>query len=531
MSLYQKYRAKKFSEILTQGHVKSILQSSLKTNSFGHAYLFVGTRGTGKTSLARIFARALNCQNLDLLKETGEPCNECQSCILSLNGSHTDIIEMDAASNRGIDEVRSLKESVDFLPSIGKYKVYIIDEAHMMTKEAFNALLKTIEEPPKHIVFIMCTTELFKLPATIISRSQVFELRNASIDEIVAKIDVILKAEGADIDNDAKRMIAKLGKGSFRDTESILEKLIGSAKDKLLDLDGVVTALGLSSIMLIENVKKVLYTKDLKVLQSILENELDEGSISNFNHQLAESVYEDIVESLASNQVDAYKYEIFDFLASVDKELRNTTNPKLLYIAKLLNYVKNYSGPGYIVTASNHSPASQNQSSQPALSVPSSTNSAEGEIDSITTERMKKNPSELLRERLKRTPQSGDGERNLPNSNSETSKSKVISKIDFLNFMKDKNSYLFRFFSSHEFQIGDDKIIVQAEKQMEKDLMMRTQTLDIINIFAEKFGTNLRLEIGDPKIDMRKKEEKVVAEIQKKVEDLGDDELENIFKV
>ncbi len=237
MSLYQKYRAINFEEVLTQSHVTDTLQAALKNSNHGHAYILVGTRGTGKTSIARIFARALNCINDKHVNENGEPCNQCESCILSLKSSNIDIIEMDAASNRGIDEVRNLKESVDYLPSNGKYKVYIIDEAHMMTKEAFNALLKTIEEPPKHVVFVMCTTEIFKLPPTILSRSQVFELKPASIVQIVSKIDKILQNEGAEIEEEGKRIIAKLGKGSYRDTESILEKVIINGSGKIISID------------------------------------------------------------------------------------------------------------------------------------------------------------------------------------------------------------------------------------------------------------------------------------------------------
>jgi DNA polymerase-3 subunit gamma/tau len=527
MSLYQKYRAKKFSEILTQTHVKDVLQNSVKNGSFGHAYLFVGTRGTGKTSLARIFARALNCQNLDHVKETGEPCNECESCTFSLNSSHTDIIEMDAASNRGIDEVRNLKEAVDFLPSIGKYKVYIIDEAHMMTKEAFNALLKTIEEPPKHIVFIMCTTELFKVPPTIVSRSQVFELRNASIDEIVAKVTHILEHEGVDIDHEGKKLIAKLGKGSFRDTESILEKVIHSANEKKLDLDGVVSALGLSSVMLIDAVKRSVYEKNLKTLQATLQNELDEGSVTTFNYQLAESIYQDIVENLAENQIDAFKYEVFDFLASIDKELRNTTNPRLVYIAKLLNFLKNYSGSSMVMVST---PAVQMQAA-PAQQTPQSGNVyTDDEPTPINPERMKKNPSELLRARMKRTGTDGAGDAASQSSEPSAPPQKYVSKIDFLNYMKEKNMFLFRFFSTHEFQIEKHRLIVDVERKLEKDLLLRTQTIDLISTFSAQHGVELKIEFGEPKIDMRRSEEKQVAEIQKTVADLSEDEIGKIFK-
>jgi DNA polymerase-3 subunit gamma/tau len=521
-SLYQKYRSQTFAEILTQKHVVDILQSSVKNRSFGHAYLFVGTRGSGKTSLARIFARAINCQNEDFVNKNGEPCNECESCTLAISGSHTDIIEMDAASNRGIDEVRNLKEAVDFLPTIGKYKVYIIDEAHMMTKEAFNALLKTIEEPPKHVIFIMCTTELFKVLPTIISRSQVFELKHASIDEIVSKIDLILSKEGLEIDLPGKRLIAKLGKGSFRDTESILEKVINSSTSKDLKIEEVTDILGLSSIVLIDKVKEGIYGVDISKVQSILEDELDEGAISNFNYQLAESIYADIVDSLSGENKNALQFEAFDFLVSVDKDLKNTTSPKLLYIAKILNFLKKYTD---IPAVAMHSVGAQNFESAPQQSktdqdpVTDIVPAPEQDISKI-----KHNPAALLRQRTQAAQKTTAAPKVVEQHQETVDKPAFISKFDLLDFLKTKNTFLYRFFSSHNFEIQEGKIIIDAKRPMEKALLGKPQTVELINTFASEHGTVLKIDFGDVSAVSAQEDKK------KNVEDLSEEEAKNIFK-
>ena len=172
--LYRKYRPKSFSEIVGQDHVKKILTNALKMGRIAHAYIFAGPRGTGKTTTARILAKSLNCEN----RKDAEPCNQCQSCISIDEGTFMDVVELDAASNRGIDEIRRIREGAGYRPIEGKYKVYIIDEVHMLTKEAFNALLKTLEEPPEHVVFVLATTNLEKVPPTIVSRCQVLEFKN-----------------------------------------------------------------------------------------------------------------------------------------------------------------------------------------------------------------------------------------------------------------------------------------------------------------------------------------------------------------
>lgn len=226
LALYRKYRSGNFSEVIGQDHVVKTLTAALSSGRLRHAYLFTGPRGVGKTSVARLLARALNC--------TGEPkpCNECANCLTAINSS-LDIIEMDAASNRSIDAVRDLRDKVGLAPSQGIFKVYIIDEVHMLTTEAFNALLKTLEEPPAHAVFILATTEAHKLPETIVSRTQAFMFKPITTADIVAQLGKIAASEKIQVSPDALDIIAGAAKGGFRDAISLLDQLSGSGKETI----------------------------------------------------------------------------------------------------------------------------------------------------------------------------------------------------------------------------------------------------------------------------------------------------------
>jgi len=219
---YTKYRPQVFSEISKPNDVAAALSTQVKSGRTVHAYLFVGPRGTGKTTTARILAKALNCTDL---KANGDPCDVCDNCTGIKSGSFFDLIEIDAASNRGIDDIRELKEKIKLAPSAGKNKVYIIDEVHMLTPEAFNALLKTLEEPPACVTFILCTTEIHKVPATIKSRCQVFKFKRATIDQLVEKLHNIVKNEGVKVDEQDLKQIAKAAHGGFRDAETILQQV------------------------------------------------------------------------------------------------------------------------------------------------------------------------------------------------------------------------------------------------------------------------------------------------------------------
>ena len=229
MALYRTYRPKTFEEVIGQEHITKTLQNQIMNGHIGHAYLFTGTRGTGKTSVAKIFARAVNC----LDPQNGSPCGKCANCLKLQNDNDINVIEMDAASNNKVDDVREIREKVKFMPVDVKYKVYIIDEVHMLTDSAFNALLKTLEEPPKHIIFILATTEVHKLPQTILSRCVRFDFRLVSVKELMAHIEKIFKKEKIECDEESLKLIATAGEGSVRDTLSIADSIASYCQGKI----------------------------------------------------------------------------------------------------------------------------------------------------------------------------------------------------------------------------------------------------------------------------------------------------------
>lgn len=240
IALYREWRPTRFADVVEQEHVVKTLRYSVGTGRIAHAYLFCGTRGTGKTTMAQILSRAVNCLN----PKDGEPCNECEVCREILSGSSVDVLEIDAASNNSVDNVRSIRDEVIYAPTKAKRKVYIIDEVHMLSTGAFNALLKTLEEPPEHVVFILATTEPHKLPATILSRCQRFDFRRISQESIVRQLDKISSAGGISIDADAAKLIARMSDGAMRDAISLLDQCM-SMGNKTISYDDVLSVVGI----------------------------------------------------------------------------------------------------------------------------------------------------------------------------------------------------------------------------------------------------------------------------------------------
>jgi len=279
-----KWRPKNFDEIIGQPHVVSTLKNAIQKNRLAHAYLFAGPRGVGKTSTARILAKALNCKD----GPTVSPCLKCAPCIEISEGRSLDCIEIDGASNRGIDEIRVLRENVKFAPTAGKFKIYIIDEVHMLTQEAFNALLKTLEEPPAFVKFVFATTQPHKITPTILSRCQRFDFRRISAMEITAQLEHITASENIDLDKEVLFAIAKSSDGSLRDAESVLDQLISFSKTKI-SLKDVVSVLGLVEQDALFEITDKIIQKDAKAVLGLLDNLIDNGKdISVFIPSLIE---------------------------------------------------------------------------------------------------------------------------------------------------------------------------------------------------------------------------------------------------
>ena len=279
ITLYRKYRPSSFSEVSGENEIVKSLKLSLKNKSMAHAYLFSGPRGVGKTTIARLIAKGVNCLNLG---EDGEPCNECKNCKAINEGRFSDLIEIDAASNRSIDEIRSLKEKINYQPVEGLKKVYIIDEAHMLTKEAFNALLKTLEEPPAHVMFILATTELEKILPTIISRCQRYDFKPLDLEEMKAGLEYILKEENLSMADDVYPVIYENSSGSMRDSISILERLIVTANGKEIDLKIAEDTLGITPSSRI----KIFLNKILNENEYDIINELESLANESFDIEL-----------------------------------------------------------------------------------------------------------------------------------------------------------------------------------------------------------------------------------------------------
>ena len=274
LALYRKYRPSNFENLIGQEHIVKTLVNQIKNDRLGHAYLFTGTRGTGKTSAAKIFAKAINCQN----PINGSPCGKCSSCMAILDPSNIDVIEIDAASNNGVNEIRDLREKVQYPPVSCKYKVYIVDEVHMLSVPAFNALLKTLEEPPKHAVFILATTEVHKIPATILSRCMRFDFRLIAVEKIAELLENIFNEENKEYEKEAIFAIAKAGEGSIRDALSIAELAL-SYSDGKLTYNQVNEILGTTNFnILAELIKSVISSDSGKVLQ-IINNFTSDGKI------------------------------------------------------------------------------------------------------------------------------------------------------------------------------------------------------------------------------------------------------------
>ncbi len=270
--LARKWRPQRFSEVVGQDHVTITLRKAVEKNRLAHAYLFAGPRGCGKTTTARILAKVINCEN----PSGSEPCNECASCIAINEGKHMDVIEIDGASNRGIDEIRDLRERIGYAPSQGKSKIYIIDEVHMLTPQAFNALLKTLEEPPPHVYLIFATTEPQKVPATILSRCQRFNFKRLEQSEIVGQLKKICTSEGIEFDEDALVLISRSAEGSMRDAESLLDQCISASEGKV-DLPLVRSVLGLVDSGIIEELLLAICERDRKQTLSIVDRVVSSG--------------------------------------------------------------------------------------------------------------------------------------------------------------------------------------------------------------------------------------------------------------
>lgn len=325
IALYRKYRPTTFDNILGQENVTKILKNQIKQKKISHAYLFSGTRGTGKTSAAKVFARAINCLN----PKDGEPCNECEVCKSILEGNTSDVVEMDAASNNSVENIRQIRQEVAYATIDVKYRVYIIDEVHMLTTSAFNALLKTLEEPPENVVFILATTEQHKIPVTILSRCLRFEFNRISTECIIERLKYVLGKENIAYDEDALEYIAKLADGGMRDALSILDRCISEMKDKL-NVQDIQKIVGTIDKEIISNIADAIINYDGIKANENIDLVIKKGKdLRQLVYELDEEFLDRLIKEKDNNQRKRFS-TIIDRLSKLDSDLRQSPRPAIV---------------------------------------------------------------------------------------------------------------------------------------------------------------------------------------------------------
>jgi DNA polymerase-3 subunit gamma/tau len=334
-TLYRKYRPDRFAELSGQEHIKKLFGNSLTEEKFSHAYIFAGPRGTGKTTVARIVAKRLNCLN----PKNNEPCNECEQCLSITNGSHLDVIEMDAASNRGIDDFRAIRDKVAYKPAQGKYKIYIIDEVHMLTNEAFNAILKTLEEPPEHAVFILATTNPEKIPDTILSRCQIIPFRNLTRTDIKEHLTKISKYEGYDIEEDVFQYIAKRAKGGMRDAMVLLEQVMRFLpKDEVIKKAIVLSVLGGVDEDRFDNFISLIKNNAVEEIISFSDSLYDDGiNFGVFLDGLTDYILETLFK--IDNSIEKkINLKIAKKSTDLSREIRYSDTPNIVFSVDFIDF-------------------------------------------------------------------------------------------------------------------------------------------------------------------------------------------------
>ena len=332
-ALYRKFRPLKFEDMVGQEHITRTIRNQIVAGRVGHAYLLTGGRGTGKTTTAKILARAINCLN----PQDGEPCNECEICKAALSGSLTDIVEMDAASNNSVDDIRAIRDEVNFLPTLAKYRVYIIDEIHMLSTGAFNALLKTLEEPPAHVKFILATTEPQKLPATILSRCQRFDFRKISNSDISKRLEYVCKQSNIEITKEALKLISILAEGAMRDALSILERCLQEGNNKI-DENLVKDLVGIPKLTFISQIMKALVQQDIETVLKTMDQIIEEGKdLQNLLWELIKYT-KDILVWKTTQNLEIYNE---DELKQIEEIAKQISKERLLQMIYTLSELEN----------------------------------------------------------------------------------------------------------------------------------------------------------------------------------------------
>ena len=526
--LYRKYRPDSFDSVVGQDYTVKMLRNAIITGKNAHAYIFTGPRGTGKTSSAKIFAKALNCEH----PVDGNPCGECISC-KSFNES-PDIIEIDAASNNGVDEIRELINNVKLVPSNSKYKVYIIDEVHMLTTSAFNALLLTLEEPPSHVVFILATTDIQNVPITILSRCQRFDFKPVNMDSMVERLSFVCKEESIDIDDDAIREISLISAGGMRDALGMLDQL--SSDDSKITLERVSSYFGSISVKRVDELLEALGNNDVNSLLSIIREISTSGNnYAVFVKKLIEELRKYAIDiKLGNKDYGLYFEDIYSLIFDLNECLGNiniNVDPYSLIEIVLLKYVTGNNQAVKVKESFSEVKVEENKESKSDKAVlGNNTSNIEEEPkikESVEIKEVKSKKKEVINKKKS----TFDMNIRINNCFAECSKSKKIevskSWIEFMNFLMAKDRNLVSLLADTSILAASDRTVLIQSKIDTTNNLINEDIDNLEKLYEEYLGNKVRFAALDDNL-WKKETEKYRLNVKNKVEYSYVDEEENV---
>ena len=518
IALYRKYRPTTFDNILGQENVTKILKNQIKQKKISHAYLFSGTRGTGKTSAAKVFARAINCLN----PKDGEPCNECEVCKSILEGNTSDVVEMDAASNNSVENIRQIRQEVAYATIDVKYRVYIIDEVHMLTTSAFNALLKTLEEPPENVVFILATTEQHKIPVTILSRCLRFEFNRISTEYIIERLKYVLEKENIAYDEDALEYIAKLADGGMRDALSILDRCISEMKDKL-NVQDIQKIVGTIDKEIISNITDAIINYDGVKANENIDLVIKKGKdLRQLVYELDEEFLDRLIKEKDNNQRKRFS-TIIDRLSKLDSDLRQSPRPAIVLKSAIIELCM----PVNITEDENVGSSSVDANLLNTINMLSSKiSSLESELSNIKSGMSKVNIRAVNEKRENKESVLAKPKEGITSQVSKEEKKMnnlpdiAISKFNEIDEFKKKivehgKLKLYSALAGANIYISEEFVLVITNNSFAYNILKSNENLDILaNLLASDYGINKNI-----RVELKEEHEDDISKIEKLFEE------------